>query len=109
MSAFKEAVAADVSRVFINLDEFAEEHEIGHEVVPCILDKIITQASGNDSYGNDSHLGIFVNQLTIYVEVGVIETPVEGELLNVDGALHLVKSVSNEGGVLVIVTEGNEQ
>ena len=39
----------------------------------------------------------------------MIETPVEGELLNIDGALHLVKSVSNEGGVLVIVTEANEQ
>lgn len=103
MSAFKDAVAADVGRVFLNLDEFAEEHEIGHEVVPCILDKIITQAA------DDAHIGVFVNQLTIYVEVGVIETPVEGELLNVDGALHLVKSVSNEGGVLVIVTEGNEQ
>ena len=94
MSAFKDFVAADVQNVFINLDE----------VVPCILDKIITQANGDDSY-----LGVFVNQLTIYVEVGVIETPVEGELLNIDGALHLVKSVSNEGGVLVIVTEANEQ
>ncbi|MBK1752147.1 MAG: hypothetical protein JJO35_00350 [Escherichia coli] len=77
MSAFKDFVAADVQNVFINLDEFAKEHEIGHEVVPCILDKIITQANGDDSY-----LGVFVNQLTIYVEVGVIETPVEGELLN---------------------------
>ena len=104
MSAFKDFVAADVQNVFINLDEFSEEHEIGHEVVPCILDKIITQANGDDSF-----LGVFVNQLTIYVEVGVIETPVEGELLNIDGALHLVKSVSNEGGVLVIVTEANEQ
>lgn len=104
MSAFKDFVAADVQNVFINLDEFAEEHEIGHEVVPCILDKIITQAHDNDSY-----LGVFVNQLTIYVEVGLIETPVEGALLNVDGSLHLVKSVSNEGGVLVIVTEANDQ
>ena len=95
MSAFKDFVAADVQNVFINLDEFAEEHEIGHEVVPCILDKIITQAHDN--------------QLTIYVEVGLIETPVEGAPLNVDGSLHLVKSVSNEGGVLVIVTEANDQ
>ena len=100
MSAFKDFVAADVKNVFINLDEFAEEHE----VVPCILDKIITQAHDEDSY-----LGVFVNQLTIYVEVGVIETPVEGELLNVDGAIHRVTSVSNEGGVLVIVTEANDQ
>ena len=50
MSAFKDFVAADVQNVFINLDEFSEEHEIGHEVVPCILDKIITQANGDDSY-----------------------------------------------------------
>ena len=34
MSAFKDFVAADVQNVFINLDEFSEEHEIGHEVVP---------------------------------------------------------------------------
>jgi len=39
----------------------------------------------------------------------LIETPVEGAPLNVDGSLHLVKSVSNEGGVLVIVTEANDQ
>ena len=104
MSAFKDFVAADVKNVFINLDEFAEEHEIGHEVVPCILDKIITQAHDEDSYR-----GVFVKQLTFYVEVGVIETPVEGELLNVDGAIHRVTSVSNEGGVLVIVTEANDQ
>ena len=104
MSAFKDAVAADVKNVFINLDEFAEEHEIGYEVVPCILDKIITQGNSDTAM-----LGVFVNQLTIYVEVGLIETPVEGELLNVDGAMHLVKSVSNEAGVLVIVAEANEQ
>lgn len=104
MSAFKDAIAADVKNVFINLDEFAEEHEIGHELVPCILDKIITQAHDKDSY-----LGVFVNQLTIYVEVGLIETPVEGALLNIDGELHLVKSVGNESGVLVIVTEVNDQ
>ena len=103
MSAFKDFVAADVKNVFINLDEFAEEHEIG-QLVPCILDKIITQAHDEDSY-----IGVFVNQLTIYVEVGLIETPVEGAPLNVDGSLHLVKSVSNEGGVLVIVTEANDQ
>ncbi len=104
MSAFKDFVAADVKDVFINPEEFAEEHEIGHELVPCILDKIITQAHDEDSY-----LGVFVNQLTIYVEVGLIETPVEGSLLNVDGSIHRVKSVSNEGGVLVIVTEANDQ
>ena len=49
MSAFKDFVAADVKNVFINPEEFAEEHEIGHELVPCILDKIITQAHDEDS------------------------------------------------------------
>ena len=56
MSAFKDFVAADVKNVFINLDEFAEEHEIGHELVPCILDKIITQAHDEDSY-----IGVSIN------------------------------------------------
>lgn len=105
MSAFKDAVAADVISTFINLDEFADLHEIAGTVdVPCILDKIITQSNGSDAL-----MGVFVNQLTIYVKVGDIETPVEGQILSVDGSMHLVRSVSLEDGILVVVAEANEQ
>lgn len=105
MSAFKDAVALDIDRTFLNLNEFGELHEIGGVVdVPCVLDKILT---GPNTF--DALIGTFLNHLAIYVEVGAIPTPVEGQPLSVDGSIHFVKSVSREDGILFIVAEANDQ
>lgn len=103
-SSFKKAVERDVNAVFINLDEFAEEHVINGDKVRCILDKII-----NEAHSEESYVGVFVNQLTIYVKTGDILTPDEGDLIQVDGSNHIVQSVSEEMGVLVIVADANKQ
>ena len=109
MSAFKDAVAADVKNVFINVDEFAEEHDINGLIVKCIIDKNITAENPYDTTSNRLE-GVFANTLTIYVaSIDVPIFPVEGELLRVDGSLHIVRKVSNEMGVLEIVAEASEQ
>lgn len=104
MKSFKELVEDDIRQTFLDIEAFAEEHEIGGETVPCVLDKVLTQGDSDKA-----HIGVFVNQLTIYVEADRIEAPVEGEVLYVDGSAHLVRSVSLEGGMLVIVAEANSQ
>lgn len=104
MSWFKDLVQDDVKSTFLNHDEFAEEHVINGDKVCCILDKII-----NEAHDEDSFLGVFVNQLTIYVRTGDILTPEEGDLIQVDGSNHIVQSVSEEMGVLVIVADANKQ
>ena len=38
MSAFKEQVANDIYNVFLNLDEFAEEHLIEGKTIPVVID-----------------------------------------------------------------------
>ncbi len=103
-SPFKKAVERDVNDVFINPDEFAEEHVINGDKVRCILDKII-----NEAHSEESYVGVFVNQLTIYVKTGDILTPAEGDLIQVDGSNHIVQSVSEEMRVLVIVADANKQ
>ena len=103
-SPFKKAVERDVNDVFINPDEFAEEHVINGDKGRCILDKII-----NEAHSEESYVGVFVNQLTIYVKTGDILTPAEGDLIQVDGSNHIVQSVSEEMGVLVIVADANKQ
>lgn len=109
MSAFKDAVAADVKNVFINLDEFAEPHDINGETVDCVMDKNITAGNPLDTTGNPLE-GVFANTLTIYVATKDLPAaPVEGELLRVDGSLHIVRNVSDEMGVLVITAEASEQ
>lgn len=104
MSRFNAAVQNDIKAVFLNLEEFGEWHTLNGVKVQCVIDRNLTQ-----DYSDSHILGVFVNILTIYVDSSDMPTPVEGEILSVDGSLHLVKSVSEEGGMLVIVAEANEQ
>lgn len=107
MSRFKAAVQNDIKAVFLNLEEFGEWHTLNGVKVQCVIDRNLTQ-DYSDTRATQI-IGVFVNILTIYVDSSDIPTPVEGEILSVDGSLHLVKSVSEEGGMLVIVAEANEQ
>ena len=104
MKGFKDFVAQDVSRVFINLNEFAEEHDINGCLIPCVIDTNVTLEA------EASLEGVFLNAVTIHLPEFALEVcPVEGEVLSLDESLHIVRSVSRESGVLVIVAEANEQ
>ena len=107
MMDFKAMVAHDVNAVFLNSGEFAEMHRLNDELVECVIDELLTQEAA-DTLSNPME-GIFLNGITIYVRTEDIRKPVEGEVLMIDGRMHLVKSVREEMGVLVIVAEANEQ
>ena len=107
MMDFKSMLARDVDEVFLCGDEFAEMHRINDEWVECVIDELLTKESA-DTLTNPME-GVFINGITIYVKKGDIRKPVEGEVLMIDGRMHLVKSVSDEMGMLVIVAEANEQ
>lgn len=104
MSAFKDAVSKDVKAVFLNLDEFANEHTLNGKTVVCVVDKDLTTA------GNSHFEGVFLNTNTIYVDVKDMEQrPVEGQIIRLDGVRLMVRSVSVEEGIYVIVAEENAQ
>ena len=102
MSRFKDAVVADVKSVFLNLDEFADMHDINGVKIRCVVDV--------DEIGEAAQfVGVFKNTVTVYVAVGDMEAPVDGEIFRLDGSLHEVRRVNIEGDMLVIVAEANEQ
>ena len=104
MSAFKDMLRKDAKAVFLNAREFAEEHCLNGYTVACVIDNDLTGAA------KDSFVGVFVNTVTIYVAADDLEVrPVEGEMLELDGVYHTVKSVNAEGDILAIVAEVNEQ
>ena len=107
MSRFKVAVQNDIKAVFLNLEEYGEWHTLNGAKIQCVIDKNVTQDL--EGRGTESIIGVFTNLRTIYVDSSDMPTPVEGEILSVDGSLHLVKSVSEEDGMLVIIAEANEQ
>ena len=99
-------VRKDVKDVFINFAEFAESHNLNGKDTLCVISRDFTDEL---PLGNRNLEGVFLNDLTIYVEdLDMQPRPVEGELMRVDGSLHLVKSVSDEMGVYVIICEANE-
>lgn len=104
MSAFKDAVAADVNGVFLNADEFADWHDLDGERVKCLIDTDVTGEAKPELEG------VFINALKIYVaSCDLVRRPIEGEHFSVDGSLHFVRRVSDEMGLLVITCEVNDQ
>ena len=108
MSLFKRCVGHDVTNVFLNLDEFADWHMIDDVRLRCIVDKDMTEVYPYVQRGPIIE-GVFHNTVTLYVRAMDMERPVEGELLRLDGSLHLVESVSDEMGVYVIIATENRQ
>ena len=103
MKTLKDLMAEDVGAVFLNPDEFAEYHSLNGKRTLCQIDRnLTTQADVNLE-------GIFINAITIYVSTDDMTKPKEGALLRVDGSMHIVRSVSEEGGVFVIVAEASEK
>lgn len=108
MSAFKDAIVKDVKAVFINLDEFADEHILDKKTVSCIVDKNLTSGV-NDTAAHPLY-GVFLNTLTIYIDVKDFDPPpLEGQRIELDGEWYFVRNVSVEDGILVIIAEANEQ
>ena len=104
---FKSMVAHDIDTVFFCGNEFAEMHRINDDLVECVIDELLTKESA-DTLTNPME-GVFLNGITIYVRSEDIRKPVEGEVLMIDGHMHLVRRVSDEMGMLVIVAEANDQ
>lgn len=104
MSAFKDAISKDVKAVFINLDEFADEHTLDGKTVICIVDKDLTTGA-NDTVSHPLE-GVFVTSITIYVAVkDMYAQPVEGQNIELDGVEYTVRNVSVEAGIYAIVAE----
>ena len=107
MMDFKSMLALDIDEVFLCGNEFAEMHRINDDLVECVIDELLTKESA-DTLTNPME-GVFLNGITIYVRTEDIRKPVEGEVLMIDGRMHLVKRVSDEMGLLTIVAEANDQ
>ena len=107
MMDFKSMLAFDINEVFLCGHEFAEMHRINDDLVECVIDELLTKESA-DTLTNPME-GVFLNGITIYVRTEDIRKPVEGEVLMIDGRMHLVRRVSEEMGLLTIVAEANEQ
>lgn len=104
MSLFKDTVKGDILATFLNLDEFADVHNVNGVAMPCMVDTDVLAA------GNPALEGVFLDTITLYVSLEYMPiAPVEGELLYLDGKMHLVRRTAEEMGMYVITMEANKQ
>ncbi|MEK3873725.1 MULTISPECIES: hypothetical protein [unclassified Paenibacillus] len=102
MSSFKDQLARDVENVFMNLEEFANEHTIDGRTMPVIVD-----ASDNLS-PLDYAEGVSVLRKIIHVESATLGyTPRKGQVINFDGDRFTVALVNDAAGMFVITLEAN--
>lgn len=108
MSAFKDMLKADLDNVFINAEEFADEHELNGQTVTCVVQSPTEQEKylqGLDYRGFD---GVRGQTTIVHVKKEIIgEVPAEGEVITLDGELMLVDSCVDDMGLLSITLHFN--
>lgn len=105
MSDFKDAIADDILETFLNLDEFAETHNInGNEMTAMIDDNVLSgEVSVRFGGGSDKAEGLYNGGIRIYVnKTDMPGKPKKGSSLILDDRRYTVEAVSEESGIFVI-------
>lgn len=98
---FKELVAQDTKKVFINLEEFGEEHEIDGKTVMVIIDNN-EQIERQKRITSDSN-GIFLKEVLFYAaEESFGNLPSIGRVMRFDKKSYTVTDAINENGIFSI-------
>lgn len=100
---FKDIAFQDISNVFFNFEEFAEEHEVNGKKMMIIVDSMEAERRTRKQFEKLRIDGISVNVILIYVarkDFG--QAPLQGRRLMLDGRPYVVEDVIDEGGVLSI-------
>lgn len=100
---FKDIAFQDISNVFFNFEEFAEEHEVNGKKMMIIVDSMEAERRTRKQSEKLRIDGISVNVILIYVarkDFG--QAPAQGRRLMLDGRPYVVEDVIDEGGVLSI-------
>ena len=103
--SFKDVLKNDIKQVFLNFEEFGEEHKINGETVLIIIDENeLTEREKRIRKGIDVEL--HKKQLLFYVaaeDFGPL--PVPGRTLELDGKQYVITDAENEDGIYSINLE----
>lgn len=92
-------VARDALTVFMNMEEFAEVHDINGRRLRCIID------TNEADTAPSLYEGVYTLLTTVYVLSSEIRAPAVDEVFTIDNVMFVVKHVSDEDGLIVIKAE----
>lgn len=104
---FKELLRQDVKKVFLNPEEFGEEHTVnGRPMMVIIDDNELTEREKRTKSNMD---GVYKKQTLVYVsalDFGPLPRP--GSPIKIDGVTFIVADSLNECGVYSLQLEANK-
>lgn len=108
---FRDTIPNDNENVFLNYDEFAEDHDLnGTTAKACIQNDTFGQGLTTGSGDDQTYLGIYGSQIKVYCLTDALpEVPIYGQTFSVDGKGYLVMSVANDVGMLCITLLANDR
>lgn len=100
---FKDIVNEDIINVFLNLEEFGDQHKIGKKYAICILDEERFQNKQKNRVKSLEDEGIFMEGLTLFIEKNFFKFPPHsGEILSIDDIEYYVEETKEDMGLLEI-------
>lgn len=100
----KEDIIKDIDSVFLNLDDFAEEHSFDNNNILCVVDEETLNAQKlKDAKGT------YVGSKLIYVNVNQLKgKPVNGARIKFDDTYYFVTKVVENYGMYSITLDVNK-
>ena len=108
---FKEQIALDNKQVFMNFDEFAEEHSVNGKTMLCLIDNNeMIDRERRYQYKRSLYAdGVYIKELLIYVRaVDFGPLPAVGRVLVFDKKSYIIAEAINEDGIYSLILEANK-
>ena len=104
MMGFKEQVAADVSAVFLNPNEFGERHNLDGTDCICVISGDMTEKRNASLHGGQrTPEGLHGDYLTVCVRTDdLLSVPKQGTNFKVDGKRYTVDTCTEDMGMLTM-------
>ena len=99
---FKEELFEDINNIFLNLDEFGEEHIINGKPVICMLDDDALKLRQGSN-----ELSISDSSLLLFARKSDLPRKVVGDDLTIDGKIYIVDDWKVNLGMAEVVLHRN--
>lgn len=108
--SFKSQVEADIDKVFLNTDVFAEEHIINNAKCVCVVQDVSNSEDLTIDKGSNYYPVIYGEAKTINIaKSNLPHVPKYNERILLDNAIYTVVSVADDMGMLTIMVVGDSR
>lgn len=108
---FKEQIAKDTRKVFMNIDEFGEIHNVnGKDMTVLVDNNELVDREKRYQYRHSLYAdGVYLKEVLIYVHAEDFgPLPAVGRSISFDNKIYIVSDAINEDGIYSLTLEANK-